>query len=108
MVINLAADANEAMEVFRKISKAIERFLGSLSIDYLGFIPSDERLPLAVKQQRAVLEIYPKAPSSRSLTELAKTISERPVERRVNGSVQFFWKQLLQSHQQLERNGGID
>jgi flagellar biosynthesis protein FlhG len=108
MVINLAGDANEAMEVFRKISKAIERFLGSLSIDYLGFIPRDEKLPLAVKQQRAVLEIYPKAPSSRSLTQLAKTISERPPERSVNGSVQFFWKQLLQSHQQLERNGGID
>jgi len=107
MVINLVANGEEAKEVFRKISKVTERFLESLSIDYLGFIPFDEKLPLAVKHQRPVLEVYPKAPSSKSFTELAKIISERPLQNRGNGSVQFFWKKLLQSPH-LNRNGGID
>jgi flagellar biosynthesis protein FlhG len=108
MLINLVANGDEAREVFKKISKVTERFLESLSIDYLGFIPFDEKLPLAVRHQRPVLEIYPKAPSSKSFAELAKIISERPVQNKENGTVQFFWKQLLQRPHPLNREGGID
>jgi flagellar biosynthesis protein FlhG len=108
MLINLVANGDEAREVFKKISRVTERFLESLSIDYLGFIPFDEKLPLAVKQQRPVLEIYPKAPSSKRFTELAKIIAERPLRNKDNGTVQFFWKQLLQCRDHLNREGGID
>jgi flagellar biosynthesis protein FlhG len=108
MLINLVANGDEAREVFKKISKVTERFLESLSIDYLGFIPFDEKLPLAVKHQRPVLEIYPKAPSSKSFTELAKIIAERPLQNKDNGTLQFFWKQLLQCRDRLDREGKID
>jgi flagellar biosynthesis protein FlhG len=108
LLINLVANGDEAKEVFKKISKVTERFLESLSIDYLGFIPFDEKLPLAVRHQRPVLEIYPKAPSSKSFAELARIISERPLQDKDNGTVQFFWKQLLQCPHPLNREGGID
>lgn len=98
ILINLVPNDREAKEVFRKISRVADRFLDHLSIDYLGFIPFDEKLPMAVKQQRAVLELYPKASSSRSLMELAKAITERPLHDKGNGQIQFFWKQLLQYH----------
>jgi flagellar biosynthesis protein FlhG len=96
ILVNCVSDAQEAKDVFRKISMVADRFLRSLSIDYLGFIPFDEKLPSAVKHQKAVLEIYPMAPSSRSLSELARIIAERPMRTGDKGSLQFFWKQLLQ------------
>lgn len=108
ILVNLGANSREAKEVFQKISAVADRFLKSLSIDYLGFIPFDGKLPLAVKYQRSVLEIYPKAPSSRSFTELAKIISEKPMGKKNSGSVQFFWKQLLQYNRMLNQDGGID
>jgi flagellar biosynthesis protein FlhG len=108
MLINQVDNGDEAREVFKKISKVTERFSESLSIDYLGFIPFDEKLPLAVRHQRPVLEIYPKAPSSKSFTELAKTILERPLQNKDNGTVRFFWKQLLQCPHPLNQDGGID
>jgi len=96
VLVNLASGAQEAKEVFKKLNIAVDRFLGSLSLDYLGFIPLDESIPKAVKLQKAVLEIYPRSLFSKRIRELAKTISERPVTRCGNGNVQFFWKQLLQ------------
>jgi flagellar biosynthesis protein FlhG len=98
ILINLASGAHEAREVFKKINMVVDRFLGSLSLDYLGFIPLDENIPKAVKLQKAVLEVFPRTPFSKSITELAQTISERPMIQTGSGNVQFFWKQLLQYH----------
>jgi len=107
ILINLANSAQEAKEVFQKISRAADHFLESLSIDYLGFLPYDEKLLFAVRNQRPVLEIYPRAPSSRGFTDLAKILSGRPLRDKGIGTVQFFWKQLLQSHQHSDRKGEI-
>jgi len=108
ILINFVVNDQEAKEVFKKISRVAERFLKSLSIDYLGFIPCDEKLRLAVKHQRPVLENYPKAPSSKSFVELAKTLSERPIRNNGGGTIQFFWKQLVQYDRHVGRHGGTD
>ena len=108
ILVNLVESDNEARDVFRKISKLIDHFLEQVSIDYLGFIPVDEKLSLAVKQQRAVLELYPKAPSSQSFMDLAKRLAEKPVQFKEQGQIQFFLKHLLQCHPPWNRKREID
>ncbi len=107
ILVNLAGNDGEAREVFRKISRVADRFLDHVSTDYLGFVPYDEKLPLAVKRQRAVLELYPKSPSSRSFKELAGRLMEKPAQSKGDGQIQFFWKQLLQSHYAWDERGDI-
>jgi flagellar biosynthesis protein FlhG len=107
ILVNLVETDQEAREVFRKISLVADRYLEQVSIDYLGFIPVDEKLPWAVKQQRAVLELYPKAPSSRGFMDLARRLAERPVQFKGDGQIQFFWKQLLQCHTAWDHKGEI-
>jgi len=107
MLVNFVSDEEEAKGVFKKISKAADHFLKSLSIDYLGFIPFDEKLPLAVRHQRPVLEIYPKAPSSRCFENLARALFERPSISNATGGIQFFWKRLFQSQDHLRQEEGI-
>ena len=104
ILINSAQNGQEAKEAFRKISMTVDRFLGSISLDYLGYVPFDQKLPLAVKHQRPVLELYPQALSSRSFMEMAKNLMERPTPRRTYGNVQFFWQYLFQCQQST----GID
>ena len=108
ILVNLVADVHEAKVVFKKISTAADRFLESLSIDYLGFIPFDEKLGLAVKHQRPVLEIYPKSPSSRSFIELAKSLLERPPQKRGDGGIRFFWKRVLHYHHLSNEDEAIE
>jgi len=108
ILINAVQNGEEAKEVFKKISRVIDRFLGSLSIDYLGFIPSDEKIPLAVKSQRPVLEVFPHAASSRHFMEMAKNLIEKPLSRESNGKVQFFWRHLFQCQQTAIQDGRAD
>ncbi len=108
LLINLVVHDDEAKEVFKKISTVADRYLGSLSMDYIGFIPFDEKLPSAVKHQRPVLEIYPTASSSKSLMNLAKSLSERPIRNSGDGTIQFFWQKLFKCDVQIDRDGGAD
>lgn len=105
VLINFAQNGQEAKEAFKKISVVLDRFLGSLSIDYLGFVPYDEKLPIAVKSQRLVLEIYPQALSSCSFMEMAKFLTENPMAQRTCGQIQFFWQHLFQCQQFTQQNG---
>ncbi len=108
LLVNLARSAQEAREAFKKISLAADRFLGSLSLDYLGFVPFDEKLPMAVKNQRPVLEIYPQALSSRSFMEIARTLVDKPTQARAGGQIQFFWQHLLGGRPSLQTDGRGD
>ena len=108
ILVNSAQNSQEAKEVFKKISMVADRFLGNLAIDYLGFIPFDEKLPLAVKHQRPVLEIYPQAPSSRSFVEVARILAEKPLPEASTGNVRFFWGKIFHCHQAEEKERGAD
>jgi len=103
ILINQVLNAQEAREVFKQISNAVDCFLADISIDYLGFIPFDPSLPSAVKKRRLILEMDPQAPSSRSFREIARELAEKPSPIGLSGNVQFFWKQLFQLRQSALR-----
>ncbi len=109
LLVNLASDDAEAREVYRKITTVADRFLESLSIDYLGFIPLDPKLPQAIRRQRPVLELYPEAPSSGRIAAVAERLSETSPHGEAAGHVQFFWKQLLErDHHLCQQRGEVD
>jgi flagellar biosynthesis protein FlhG len=72
-----------------------DRFLDSLSLDYLGYIPYDSKLPTAVREQRLVSEHFPDAPSSRIFSKLAENISQEEPEMKADGNIKFFWQGLV-------------
>ncbi|HEU4684782.1 MAG TPA: hypothetical protein VFS39_09810, partial [Nitrospira sp.] len=81
-------------QVFRKLDRAAERFL-DLSLDEIGFIPSDDYLPLAVTQQRAVLDLFPRSPSGRAFAELGAAVARWEPARSPKGTIQFLWRHLV-------------
>ncbi|MCX8117514.1 MAG: MinD/ParA family protein [Desulfobacterota bacterium] len=107
VLVNFVSSEEEAKRVFRKISKVIDRFLKSLSIDYLGFIPFDEKLPQAVRHQKPVLEVFPAAQSSRRFEDLARVLQDRLLPPLPTGGIQFFWKSLFQAQNRLELERGM-
>jgi flagellar biosynthesis protein FlhG len=48
LLVNNVADEAAAKLVYRKLSAAADHFLGGVSIDYLGYIPSDPAVNKAV------------------------------------------------------------
>ncbi|MBU1404919.1 MAG: MinD/ParA family protein [Proteobacteria bacterium] len=95
ILVNLARSEKEALSVFRKLSIVADRFLDSLSLDYLGYIPYDSKLPTAVREQRLVSDIFPDAPSSKMFSKLAADIAQEEPETKADGNIKFFWQGLV-------------
>ncbi|MGH7256841.1 MAG: MinD/ParA family protein [Nitrospiraceae bacterium] len=96
VLVNMTKSPKEAVRVFSKLETAVNRFL-QISLTYLGAIPLDDYLPLAVIQQRAVLDHYPHAPSSRAFMSLASSLEKVALPDLPKGTVQFLWQQLLRT-----------
>jgi flagellar biosynthesis protein FlhG len=95
LVVNQVGSENEAKFVYRKLAQAAEKFLGSVSLDYLGFIPADPKVVEAVRKQQAVVEAFPTSPASAALHVLAGKILGRPVPRSSEGNIRLFWRRLV-------------
>ena len=95
VLVNNVKDEKEAIEVYRRLSTAAEKFL-SISLDYLGYVPYDASLQRAVRQQRALLEMYPDSEAARSLMRIAEKISSEN-NKQIKGTLQFFLGGLLKA-----------
>ena len=95
LLMNMVRDEKEALSVFKHLSKVVSRFMGSILLDYAGYIPWDKRLQEAVTRREPVVCIYPESPSSLGFRMLAKTILNRPDHQVMDGNIKFFWKRLM-------------
>jgi flagellar biosynthesis protein FlhG len=94
VVANQAADF-QGRDVFRRLCQVTERFL-SARLSYVGSVPRDESLQRALQVQQPVVELYPRAPSSRALAALAETLLSAPAPRALAGGVKLFWQRFLE------------
>jgi flagellar biosynthesis protein FlhG len=94
VLVNQAKSPREAGEVFRKLDRAADRFL-DVVIDYVGFIPDDDYVPLAVMQQKAVCDLFPGAPASQAFARLAGQVMQWSKPDMPKSSVQLLWQRLV-------------
>ena len=95
LLVNLARSEKEALDVYRKLSIVADRFLDTLSLDYLGYIPYDAKLPQAVRAQRLVADLYPDSQASRMFEKLSNQICTEEKELGTDGNIKFFWQGML-------------
>jgi flagellar biosynthesis protein FlhG len=81
LVVNAAASAEEAEDVFRQLSLVADRFL-NISMEYYGCILLDENVRKGVRHQKAVTDMAPLAKASRNFIDLTRKIVDAPVTRR--------------------------
>ena len=95
ILVNSAQSEKEDRGVYRQITLVADRFLDTLSLDYLGFIPTDPKLPQAVRAQKLVSVLSPKAPISSQFRNLAEQICQEEITPHLDGNIQFFWQGLF-------------
>lgn len=94
VLINMAKDSEEALEVFRKLANVAGRFL-DISLDYLGCVVKDEKVIEAVKRQKAVMELFPDSEAAQCFATLARRVIENERQSKVKGNIQFFFRRML-------------
>lgn len=95
LLVNMVKDENEARSVYKHLSRVAAKFMVSISIDYVGFIPWDNHLHEAVSKREPVTCCFPEAPSSHRFKELATYLLNRSNGRSNDGNIKFFWKRLI-------------
>jgi flagellar biosynthesis protein FlhG len=95
LLVNMVRDPQEGREVYQRLNQATDRFL-NLNIEYLGYILRDEKLPEAVKQQKAFTTLYPHSPASKCLATLAEKLCHEQPAGSDPGGISFFWERIIE------------
>jgi len=94
LIVNFINNEDEALDVYRKLTMVANRYL-DISINFLGGIPTDKLMIDSIRQHKVITELFPDSKTSQAFEALARTIAQEPQHLEPKGSVQFFWKKLL-------------
>lgn len=89
IVVNKVAGEREALAVYDNMARVARNHL-QVRLEYLGYIPVDEKMQRATQLARPVVEAFPSAPSAYAIREIAQGLMRSPAAdegRDVLGSV---------------------
>lgn len=91
IVVNKADDKYEADRIFSKISHVCNKFLG-ITIENIGYIPSDIALIKAIKQQKPVILSFPDSEFSKAIKNIGNRIVNEEQNVKNEGIKNFMQK----------------
>lgn len=95
LLMNMVRGEHEAKAVYKHLSNVVGRFMGSVAIDFAGFIPWDSQVKEAVSRRVPVTCCFPDAVSSRHFEDLARYLFKRADDISNDGNIKFFWQRLM-------------
>lgn len=106
VVVNKVANEQMARLVFGNMEKVARSKL-AVRLEYLGFIPLDDRLKRATQLARSVVEAYPAAESAKSCMELSHsvlrmTMQQDEMEGGISQMMRNLIKQLARQHEMTQ------
>lgn len=94
VVANMVRSMKEGQDLFKKLSLVTDRFL-DVTLELTAIIPFDDNLRKAVRRQRAIVDAFPRSPSSVAFKTLAAKINSWPTPINATGNLEFFLEQLV-------------
>jgi flagellar biosynthesis protein FlhG len=94
ILCNMVQDEYEALKIYKRLSDVANKFL-CVSLNYLGFIPTDQKMRDATKSQQLIVDLDARAPSSLALHTVANKLSNYKQLTNPKGGMQFFFEQLV-------------
>jgi flagellar biosynthesis protein FlhG len=94
VIINPVVDEMPARDMFQKLSSVTGRFL-TAKLRHLGYVPRDENVHRAVMAQRPVVDLFPMAPASRALVDVADRLFGEPGPQILEGGMKVMWQRLM-------------
>lgn len=93
VLVNMATGLADAEAAFRRLARVAERFL-RVGLSFEGYVPRDEAVSQAVRQQQPVMLASPRTPASLALGTVARRLATRPTAT-PTGGMQFFFRRLI-------------
>ncbi len=94
LVANKVESESEAKAVYNKMRSVVQKFLEG-DLDYLGFIPYDNQLERAVRNQKVVSLEYPSSKAAKSFEGLAAKLLKKDDKTHFRWGVSHIFNSLL-------------
>lgn len=98
IVANRVESAVEGRELYEKLTRVCDRFLG-ITPAYLGHLPDDDYVRLAIRRQTTVVEAFPSSLAARAFQRLAGVVDGWDAPTQARGGVEFFMERLVRSNE---------
>jgi flagellar biosynthesis protein FlhG len=98
IVTNRSSGRSAGRMLFDKLARVSDAYL-DVVLRHLGDVPNDRYLARAVREQRAVVDVYPKSPSGLAFLEIGKAVGRMSSRRASSGGIEFFFEHLLRQEQ---------
>lgn len=99
LLMNMVSDEREAKNVYLNLCQAADRFLNGVVLEYMGYLPLDEKVRQAILNRRSFMDLYPQAVASKKLKQVASELAESPRRADSNGNIKFFMKRYMACHE---------
>jgi flagellar biosynthesis protein FlhG len=96
VLTNQVRNSLHGRELHMKLARVCDRFL-TVTLDYLGAIPADRQVRVAVQRQVAVIDVFPSSPAALAIKNLAERADNWAVPERARGHVEFFLERLIRA-----------
>ncbi|MEM0954993.1 MAG: MinD/ParA family protein [Pseudomonadota bacterium] len=93
IISNMVDHERAGSKLFEKLCRVADQFL-EIQLGYLGYIPRDEYLRRAVRQQEPVVTAFPRSASARAFADVCRQLSATASTPQVGG-LSFFMERLM-------------
>jgi flagellar biosynthesis protein FlhG len=76
VLVNKVGDETEAKKIFDNMARVASRYL-SVSLDFIGFIPPDDKLRQSIRRGRAIMNLFPASASAIAFGRAAERLVNR-------------------------------
>ncbi|QOJ23131.1 MAG: AAA family ATPase [Gammaproteobacteria bacterium] len=94
ILVNKVDSETEALAIYQNLYKVARRYL-SITLEYAGYIPSDERLRNATQLCKPVGEIFPASPAAICFRYAAQNILRSSCPDKFTGGIDRFMQRLI-------------
>lgn len=95
IVVNKVKSQREGYNVFAKFQETILRFM-NIEVQYLGFIPVDDYVNIAARENVSVVDRFPLAPASIAFCDLSRGMYQWiEDDAAVSGGIHYFFENLI-------------
>lgn len=101
IVINKVKHLQEGYSVFLKFQETILKFM-NVNIEYVGYIPNDDYIAIAARENVAICDKYPTSPAAKALRDLHSGVIEWAQSTPDTGGIQYFFERLVQNRIESE------
>lgn len=106
ILVNKVDSEHEAHAVYANMAQVAERFL-DVTLDFMGFVPLDEKLKQAALLCRTVAEAFPAAEATLAFKEMAEAVDQWPYPAGDSGRIESFMQRLIENSRRAFNSGVV-